>query len=93
MIVFVNETKKQRAIKEIKDAARLKGEDMTKFVPSEQAIKELYLKYGGLLREEVDVIPEIPVEKKVEELKQRVDEVEEIVKPKAGRPKKIEDNA
>lgn len=65
--MYANETKRQRAIKQLKDQAREKGVDMSTFVPAESDIKALYLKFGGLF------IEEPKVEKKEEVKKEKVE--------------------
>lgn len=50
--ILVNEAKVNRAIKTLKEEARQKGEEMSKFVPSDESITALYLKYGGLMIDE-----------------------------------------
>lgn len=91
--IFVNEAKKQRAIKALKDEQRALHANEKGFVapePTEEQIQELYLKYGGLIRE-VEDVPVVPtVEERVEKLEEIVAPIKDKVedKPKVVRTRK-----
>ena len=82
-LIYLNPTKRVRAVDELKREAMARGEK--KFVPTEEQIQEKYLGYGGLIKDEVTA-PTLPT------LDERVKKLEEAVFTVAtkvfGKPKK-----
>lgn len=63
--MLVNEVKVQRAIKQLKDESRARGEEMSKFVPDPAKVRELYLRFGGLEVADAPLGEETPKDVKV----------------------------